>query len=152
MASHFHKTEASASVQDVWQFVSNINNWAPLVPGYIHHEVLNERETIWTFKSDLGTGILKKKIQLKVTITKWVEFEKITFDLSGINEKFSGDGFFEAEAKNSNITVITGCLRIQAEGIMAKVGNAILQANLPVWTEQLTSAVAEKISDQKAHT
>ena len=45
-------------------------DWAPLVPGYIEHEILNENESMWKFKSELG--MMKKIIQLKVVITNWL--------------------------------------------------------------------------------
>ena len=55
------------------------------MPGYIEHEMLNDKESMWKFKSKLG--MMKKKIQLKVVITNWIEPDRVTFDLKGINEK-----------------------------------------------------------------
>ncbi len=43
MCSHIHRIEVNAPIPIVWKFVSSIDRWAPLVPGYIEHEILNER-------------------------------------------------------------------------------------------------------------
>ena len=43
MCSHLHRMEVNAPFHHVWKFVSSIDQWAPLVPGYIDHEILNER-------------------------------------------------------------------------------------------------------------
>ena len=38
----------------VWEFVKDINNWAPFARGYQEHEVLNENESVWTVKGEVG--------------------------------------------------------------------------------------------------
>ena len=145
MPSHLHRMEVNVPIEAVWKFVSSINHWAPLVPGYIEHEILNERESNWKFKSDLG--VMKKKIYLKVEITNWVEPEKVTFNLTGINEKFSGNGFFEATKLTHNKTSMTGFLDITAGGALAKMVNPILKTSLPEMTVELTNAVGHKIEE-----
>lgn len=145
MTSFSHQVEVNVPIHFVWEFVSNINHWAPLVPGYIDHHILSEKESTWSFKSDIG--IIKKKIELKVDITIWQEPTKVTFNLTGLNEKFSGHGFFTVEAINQQKSLMTGHLDIKAEGMMAKMANAILQSSLPETTTDLTAAVAAKIEE-----
>ncbi|MED3573901.1 SRPBCC family protein [Cytobacillus praedii] len=145
MTSFSHQLEVNVPIHFVWEFVSNIDHWAPLVPGYIDHHILSEKESTWSFKSDIG--ILKKKIELKVDITSWQEPTKVTFNLTGLNEKFSGHGYFTVEAINQQNSLMTGHLDIKAEGMMAKLANAILQSSLPETTTDLTAAVADKIQE-----
>ena len=38
MPSGTHVTELDIPIDKVWDFVSDMNRWAPLVPGYIEHE------------------------------------------------------------------------------------------------------------------
>ncbi|MFE8702858.1 CoxG family protein [Cytobacillus sp. FJAT-54145] len=135
----------NAPIEGVWHFVSTMDNWAPLVPGYIEHEILNEKESTWKFKSDIG--IMKKKVHLKVDITSWVEPNKVTFNLTGINEKFTGSGYFEARSIDEDQTLMTGSLDIQAEGKMGKMVNSILKNNVPEMTRDLTQAVAKRIGE-----
>lgn len=145
MTCFSQQVEVNVPIRFVWEFVSNINHWAPLVPGYIDHNIINKKESTWCFKSDIG--IMKKKIELKVDITSWQEPSKVTFNLTGLNEKFSGHGFFTVEAINQQKSLMTGHLEMKAEGIMAKMANAIIQSSLPETTAELTEAVAAKIQD-----
>jgi carbon monoxide dehydrogenase subunit G len=141
-----HQAEVNVPIGSIWNFVSDIGNWAPLVPGYIAHEVLNDKESTWSFKSDMG--ILKKKIELKVDITSWQEPTKVTFNLTGLNEKFTGHGYFLAGKGKNNRNLMTGALDIKAEGMMAKVANSLLNTTLPEITAELTEAVAAKLEQE----
>lgn len=146
MPSYTHQTKVNVPIGSIWNFVSNISNWAPLVPGYIAHEVLNEKESTWSFKTDMG--MLKKKIELKVNIMSWQEPTKVTFHLTGLNEKFTGHGYFEAALGKHNKNLMTGALDITAEGMMAKVANSLLNTSLPEITAELTEAVAAKMEQE----
>ncbi|PAD66782.1 carbon monoxide dehydrogenase [Bacillus sp. 7586-K] len=147
MANNLYKVKAELPIKAIWNFVSIMDNWAPLVPGYIEHTIINESESTWTFKTDLG--LIKKKIQLKVDITEWIEPEKVTFKLTGINEKISGNGYFEAKASDQEGTFITGYLEIIPEGAMAKMIQSKLKKNLSEMTKEMTDAIIEKIKEQE---
>lgn len=143
MSSHIHRIEVNAPIRMVWKFVSSIDQWAPLVPGYIEHEILNERESMWMFKSE--DGIMKKMIQLKVMITNWVEPNKITFDLRSINEKVKGNGYFEAIELSNNKTSMVGFIELIAYGTWAKMANPLLKKNIPIIIEELTKNIGHEI-------
>jgi len=147
LANNLYKVKAELPIKAIWNFVSIMDNWAPLVPGYIEHTIINESESTWTFKTDLG--LIKKKIQLKVDITEWIEPEKVTFKLTGINEKISGNGYFEAKASDQENTFITGYLEIIPEGAMAKMIQSKLKKNLSEMTKEMTDAIIEKIKEQE---
>jgi carbon monoxide dehydrogenase subunit G len=143
MCSHLHRIEVNAPIPIVWKFVSSIDRWAPLVPGYIEHEILNERESIWKFKSE--HGMMKKMIQLKVVITNWVEPNKVTFDLKSLNEKLNGNGYFEAIQISNNKTSMAGFIELIACGTWAKMVNPLLKTNIPIIIEELTKSVGYEI-------
>ena len=42
MPSRTHTTDLDIPIEKVCDFVSNMNRWVPLVPGYIEHEILNK--------------------------------------------------------------------------------------------------------------
>jgi len=146
MSAHVHNMEVNVPIETVWKFVKSMDAWAPLIPGYIDHEIINERESTWTFKSAFGK-IIKKKIQMKVDITNWEEPEKVTFNLVGLNEKFNGYGYFKAAKLSENKTSMTGFLEITAGGKLAKVMNPLLKTSIPEMTEELTIAVGQKIEE-----
>lgn len=143
-----HVITMDTSIEEVWSFVREMDNWAPLLPGYINHEKVSDQQSNWTFKENVG--ILKKKISLQVTIKEWVEPVRVTFDLKGINENLSGNGYFKAEMIDPNTTRMTGYLEMTAEGPLAPVMNAVMKTSLPKSGEELTKAIAEKIEEKKA--
>ena len=46
--------DVGAPIEAVWRFTSDMDSWAPLVTGYVSHERLSERESLWTLKGQLG--------------------------------------------------------------------------------------------------
>ena len=138
-----HSIDINVPIERVWEFVSSINNWAPLVPGYITHEIINENESMWEFKGDLG--FMKKTVKLKVDITEWREPNLVTFNLTGTSDNFKGDGYFEAEKIDDISTKMTGSLNITAGGAMGPMINSILKSFVPKTAEELTTAVANEI-------
>ncbi|WML48754.1 SRPBCC family protein [Neobacillus sp. PS3-34] len=131
----------------IWDFVKEMDNWAPLVPGYISHEKVNERQSQWTFREDVG--ILKKKVTMLITIKEWIEPTKVTFDLKGINENMTGKGYFLAEALDKNKTKMSGYLEMTAEGPLAGIINAVLKTSVPKKGEEMTAAISAKLMELK---
>ncbi|RSD25582.1 CoxG family protein [Mesobacillus subterraneus] len=143
-----HEIIIDVPIEEVWEFVKDMDNWAPLLPGYISHEKLSEEQSNWTFKETIG--VLKKKISLQVTIREWIEPTRVTFDLKGINENLTGQGYFKAEALGQTQTKMTGYLEMTAEGALAPVMNAVMKTSLPKSGQELTNAIAEKLQQHKA--
>lgn len=145
MPSGKHQEIINMPIEKVWSFVKDMDNWAPLIPGYISHKKFSKRQSIWEFYQDIG--IIKKKISLLATIKEWIEPTKVTFNLKGIKDKFSGSGYFLAEPLGESKTKITGYLDITAEGSMGKVINKVLNKSIPETANQITAAIAEKFKD-----
>jgi carbon monoxide dehydrogenase subunit G len=88
-----YQRPVNASVEEVWAFVKDMNNWAPMMTGYQSHEIKTERESVWTLRGDVG--ILSRVVEMAITITEWSGPSRVSFSLEGINEMVSGDGTFE---------------------------------------------------------
>lgn len=144
MPSGTHTTDLDIPIEKVWEFVSDMNRWAPLVPGYIEHEILSDTQSTWTFKGDLG--IMQKTVKLQIDITEWREPSLVTFDLTGLNENFAGNGYFKADAISDSKTEMHGNLDITAKGMMGPMINTILKSFVPKTAEELTKAIAEEIT------
>lgn len=143
MPRGMHQTEMVIPIADVWSFVSDMNKWAPLVPGYVEHEIIHDRQSTWAFKSDIG--IMQKTIRLKIDITEWQKPSRVAFNLTGLNENFKGDGYFEAKSIEGRNTKITGYMSITAKGMMGPVINPILKSLVPKTTKDLTEAISTKM-------
>lgn len=145
MPAGTYTVKLDVSIENIWDFVSDMNNWAPLVPGYIEHEIIKENQSTWEFKSDIG--IIQKTIKLQIDITEWREPSLVTFNLTGLNEKFAGSGYFEAEKLNANQTIMTGNLDITAKGMIGPMINKVLKKYVPDTAQELTDAIANKMNE-----
>ncbi|MFC4557739.1 CoxG family protein [Virgibacillus kekensis] len=144
MPSGKHQLDIDIPIERMWDFVSDMDNWAPLVPGYIDHEKMNGRQSKWKFKGD--TGIIRKTVSLRIDITEWKEPTTVAFNLTGLTENFVGSGYFQAEKKKHS-TSMTGCLQITAKGLAGPMVNSVLKSYVPKTTKEFTKAVAEKMTE-----
>jgi hypothetical protein len=85
-----YTTVVNLPPEQVWDFVKDMNNWAPFLTGYQKHEILSETDSIWTLKGDVG--MLARTVELKAHITEWNGPERVSFTLAGINELVDGGG------------------------------------------------------------
>lgn len=143
MATGTHSVEVPVSQQKVWDFVSDMEKWAKLVPGYSGHEMISDTRSTWTFKGNVS--VIKKTVEVQIDILEWNEPEKVTFQLTGLSDKFSGTGYFIAEPIDATHTKMTGHLDVKAEGLASAVLNPVLKPVLPKATQVLTDRVANAL-------
>lgn len=92
MAEVQHSATSTEPIESIWDFVKEIDNWAPMVTGYQQHEKENENDSVWVLKGDLGS--VTRMLKFKVHVTEWAGPERVTFELEGINEMMTGKGVF----------------------------------------------------------
>ncbi|MEH7436510.1 SRPBCC family protein [Neobacillus drentensis] len=146
MPSEIQHVELDIPIEVIWKFIRDPDNWAPLVPGYIQHEIVNENQITWEFKSDL-LGIMKKKVSLIIDNIIWNEPLKVSFELKRSNEKYLGEGYFEAKAMNRNKTKVTGFLEINATGPMGTLVNTLFKKAIQKSDEEVAVAISSKLEE-----
>ena len=95
MAATEYATTTKLPITDIWDFVQDMDNWAPFLTGYQKHEKLSETESVWTVKGDVG--ILARIVQFRVEVVEWSGPEHVRFTLLGLNEQMQGEGSFRIE-------------------------------------------------------
>lgn len=75
-----------------WAFVEDLDNWAPLLGGYLAHERTSPTRSVWTLTGDLGP--FSRTVQLEVQVTEQVDGERVVFTLTGLDEAVHGGGDF----------------------------------------------------------
>jgi carbon monoxide dehydrogenase subunit G len=75
---------------EVWDFVQEMDNWAPMLRGYVAHEKHSDTQSTWTLTGELGP--FTKTIDVAVHVTEWVQGERVVFELNGITEQVRGQG------------------------------------------------------------
>ena len=143
-----HSVDIHASPPAVWLFVSDMDRWAPLVPGYVSHAKRSDTESTWTLKGDVG--ILVKTVTFEVLITEWLEPHTVRFTLAGVNERVSGGGSFIAAPAAVGITRVTFTLELRQEGSLGPMVNALFKSVLPKVTRQLVETLARHVEQRAA--
>ena len=142
MATGTHTVDIPVDVQAVWDYVSDLEKWATTVPAYKEHEIINDKQSIWTFEGSVK-GI-KKTIQAQVDITEWNEPSNIKFELKGLSDNFTGSGQFTAEDGNGK-TTMTCTVNVHAGGLTGAVLTPIIKWAVPKVASRLTESIARKI-------
>jgi carbon monoxide dehydrogenase subunit G len=142
MATGTHTVVIPVDVQAVWDYVSDLEKWATAVPAYKEHEIINEKQSNWTFEGSMK-GI-KKTIQARVDITEWNEPSNIKFEIQGLSDNFTGSGHFMAEDASGQ-TNMTCKVEVHAGGLSGAVLTPIIKWAVPKVTSRLTESIALKI-------
>ena len=95
MAEAEFSTTARLPVEKIWDFVREMDNWAPMLTGYQSHEKENENDSVWVLKGDVG--VLARIVKFRVHVTEWAGPERVRFELTGLNEPMTGSGVFLME-------------------------------------------------------
>jgi carbon monoxide dehydrogenase subunit G len=85
-----YSTHIDLPPDTIWEFVKDMNNWAPFLTGYQKHEIIDDTDSIWWLKGDVG--VLSRMVELKAHVTEWMGPEKVSFTLTGVNEAVEGAG------------------------------------------------------------
>ena len=99
MAETEYATTTKLPVEVIWEFVSDMDNWAAFLTGYQSHEKQSDTESVWTLKGDVG--VLARTVRFQVSIVEWSRPEQVRFRLKGLNEDLEGEGAFTLERYES---------------------------------------------------
>ncbi|MBN8193141.1 SRPBCC family protein [Bacillus sp. NTK074B] len=148
MGKGIHQVDVHASQSSVWAFIRDLNAWATLVPGYREHTILSDRESHWKFV--LHYGVVTKKMHVQVWITEWIVPSEVKFTLTGINQRFTGTGYFKADETSPLVIRMTGCLMIESTSPLAKLLQTTFDHKIIDLTKELTTAVGEAIERKES--
>ncbi len=112
----------------VWTFIRDMESWAVDLPGYREHRKVSDRDSFWRVVGSVG--MLSREIELKVTVTEWVEATSVAFTLEGVEESVDGAGRLEIAAEPGGVTMLRFQLALTAGGPMAPVVNVLLGTQL----------------------
>lgn len=146
MAKGLHTIELKASPDQIWNFVSNINNWAPLVTGYVKHKIIDDKHSTWRLRGNLG--FIQRDVSLSVEIIEWNMPDKIGFTMTSPTKKLIGHGFFHAESTSPSTTKVTSQLEIKTTGTGAFIFNGAIKPIVPKMTKQLSKKMADELMKQ----
>jgi carbon monoxide dehydrogenase subunit G len=142
-----YTTTMKAARAEVWEFVKDMNNWAPFTRGYQTHEVINDRESLWTVKGDLGP--ISRVTKFHVTVTQWIEGEKVAFKVRGLNEPITGDGAIHlTDNGNPEQTEIRGVAKLAFGGSLGPVVNHLVVPFVKAAADELITKIVIAITGE----
>lgn len=139
-----HSVTVRAPVPVVWEFIKNFDNWAPFMIGYQSYEVVDETDSIWTIKGDVG--ILSRTVKLRVHITEWIEGERVSFTLKGMTESVGGTGTFLAQPDPAGCT-LSFRLNLKAGGLSGPMVNTVMGPLLRPAATSLAEKIAKRVEE-----
>lgn len=129
---------------DVWEFVRDMNNWAPFTKGYQSHEIINEQESVWTIKGELGP--ISRTTKFRIVITEWVEGERVGFTFTGLNEPISGAGAIQLKDRPDNTgTDIIGEADIRFGGTLGPIVNQFIGPFVRAGADDLVTKIVAAV-------
>jgi len=118
MADTQRELKVAQTMDHVWDFVSDMGNWASQMPGYVSHETSTENDSVWTLNVDIGP--FQREIVVDVHVVRWASPSQVDFEVKGRYEPFSGGGAFRAEPSGET-TEIMLAFNAEPSGSMAKM-------------------------------
>jgi len=142
-----YTTTIDVPLAEVWDFVRDMNNWAPFVKGYLSHEVLNDRESLWNVKADVGP--LSKATKARVDITEWVDGERVAFTLKALEDPIKGAGVIQLrEARAGAGTEIRGEATLEFGGMMGPIVNRLIGPLVRDQAEELVTKIVAAVQER----
>jgi carbon monoxide dehydrogenase subunit G len=117
-------TTVNLPPEAIWDFVKDMNNWAPFLTGYQKHEIIDDTDSIWTLKGDVG--VLARRVELRAHVTEWNGPERVSFTLTGINEEVDGGGTL-AMSRASDATAPPASTALARPSIFRRMVNSLFR-------------------------
>jgi carbon monoxide dehydrogenase subunit G len=131
-----------APIGAVWNYVSDIRQWAAIFPGCRDCAVINEHDSRWTLK--VGAGGLVRTVNVLVHVDEWNGPNNVNFTFKLEGDPVEGSGSYFAARKENSSTEITLKVCVSGTGSMAPMWEAMSKPLLP----QLAKSFAGQLKVQ----
>jgi len=137
-----------AALADVWNYVSDIQRWAALMPGMRECEVIDESDSKWTIK--VGVGGLVRTVRVNVHVDQWDGPERVFFSYKLDGDPVQGGGTYVAKSIGPGQTEIVLKVRVEGGGPMAPMWEAMGKPLLPTLARGFANQLKESIEAEQA--
>jgi len=132
----------AAPINAVWDFVSDIERWAALMPGMQACEVIDPDHSRWVLK--VGVGGLVRTVKVNVAVASWDGPGAVDFSYALEGDPVRGGGTYRALATSPDATAVILQVQVVGSGPLAPMWEAMGRPLLP----QLANAFAERLRDR----
>ena len=135
-------------VAEVWAFLRDYANWAPLFPGYQQHALVTPAVSRWTVRGDVGVFV--RTVDLEVRIAEETAQRCVRFTVEGVSENLTGEGLFELTEVEPGQARLSLALDVRAGGPLGPVINALLGPRLGALLEAFAAALSGRLTPEAA--
>jgi carbon monoxide dehydrogenase subunit G len=121
--------EVDAPIEAVWAYAKDITGWAKLMPGLQDCSVIDDDDSRWTLK--VGVGALVRTVKVFVHVDRWSGPTEVDFTYKLEGDPVNGGGVYRARGLGPSLTEITLGVRVNGEGPMAPMWEAMGKPLLP---------------------
>lgn len=136
-------TVIAAPIGAVWDHVSDISGWAPLMPGMQHVEMIDADCSRWVLK--VGVGGLVRTVKVDVTVDRWAGPGEVDFTYALTSDPVKGSGTYRAQAQGAGETAIELHVKVEGSGPMAPMWEAMGRPLLPQLAKAFAGALKAQI-------
>lgn len=137
-----HSLVIGAGIDDVWDYVQDIEKWANLFPGCRDCEVIDSSNSRWIIK--VGAGGMVKTVNALVRVDKWDGPGRVNFSFELESEPVVGRGSYCASRNSDQETAVDLRLSVEGSGQMAQMWEAMSKTLLP----QMAATFGDKLKSE----
>ena len=137
-----HSVAIATGIDQVWDYVQDIQNWALLFPGCRECQVIDANNSRWIIK--VGAGGLVKTVNVLVNVERWEGPGLVEFSYKLESEPVVGRGFYQAQSLSDTATDIKLQVKVEGSGQMAPMWEAMSRPLLP----QMARAFSCRLKDE----
>lgn len=119
----------NAPIAQVWNFASDIEGWAQLMPGLQQCEIIDADHSLWTLK--VGAGALVRTVKVVVHVGRWAGPDEVDFTYKLAGDPVQGHGTYRARSTGPGNTEIALAIQVEGTGPMAPMWEAMGKPLLP---------------------
>lgn len=141
-----HTVSIDASIDQVWDYVKDIQAWALLFPGCRECEVIDDNHSRWIIK--VGAGGLVKTVKVLVNVEQWNGPESVIFSYKLESEPVIGRGFYRACKTTERSSEIKLYVEVEGGGQMASMWEAMSKPLLPKMASIFSNRLKEQVESR----
>ena len=138
-----HTVSIASAIENVWEYVKDIENWASLIPGSQSCEKINSDDSRWTVK--VGTGGLVRKVTVLVHVEQWDAPSQVRFSYRLQGDPVVGSGSYSASRISARETEISLKIRVEGSGPMSRLWEAMSTPLLPQLAKSFSGRLKAEI-------
>jgi carbon monoxide dehydrogenase subunit G len=140
--------DIDAPPQETWEYMTDMQNFASHLPGFVEYEEEDEKTSFWTVKIDLS--MFSKELTFEVDVQE-EEYPKAAFTLEPVDQPADGEGSVEFEPADGGGTTISLYVQSEASGRMSPFLNKVIGKALDKVSEEFVQNIENAPIQAEAH-